>query len=74
MFDRGRETPVWGTPSLPETSKKREFDRACSCRAGTPPPKGHAVMISKGNLLRLVVSLAALASLASLGGGYFDGH
>jgi hypothetical protein len=31
-------------------------------------------MVSKGNLLRLVVSLAALASLASLGGGFFDGH
>jgi hypothetical protein len=31
-------------------------------------------MINKGSLLRLVVSLAALASLASLAGGYFDGH
>jgi hypothetical protein len=30
-------------------------------------------MITKGTLLRLVVSLTALASLASLGGGYFDG-
>jgi hypothetical protein len=30
-------------------------------------------MISKGTLLRLVVALAALASLASLGGGLFDG-
>jgi hypothetical protein len=37
-------------------------------------PKGFAAMISKGNLLRLVVSLTAFASLASLGGGYFDGH
>ena len=31
-------------------------------------------MINKGNLLRLVVSLTAFASLASLGGGFFDGH
>ena len=31
-------------------------------------------MISKGTLLRLFVSLAALASLASLAGGFFDGH
>jgi hypothetical protein len=31
-------------------------------------------MINKGTLLRLVVSFAALASLASLAGGYFDGH
>lgn len=31
-------------------------------------------MVSKGNLLRLVVSLSVLASLASLGGGLFDGH
>jgi hypothetical protein len=31
-------------------------------------------MVSKGTLLRLVVSLAALASLASLAGGMFDGH
>ncbi len=31
-------------------------------------------MITKGTLLRLIVSLAALASLAALGGGYFDGH
>lgn len=30
-------------------------------------------MVNKSNLLRLVVSLAALASLASLGGGFFDG-
>jgi len=30
-------------------------------------------MVSKSTLLRLVVSLAALASLASLGGGFFDG-
>ena len=42
---------------------------------GQTLPKGTAVMINKGTLLRLVVSLAALASLASLaGGGYFDGH
>ena len=31
-------------------------------------------MINKGSLLRLVVSLAALASLASLAGGMFEGH
>jgi hypothetical protein len=31
-------------------------------------------MINKGSLLRLVVSLAAFASLASLAGGFFDGH
>ncbi len=31
-------------------------------------------MVSKGNLLRLVVALASFASLASLGGGFFDGH
>jgi hypothetical protein len=31
-------------------------------------------MLNKGNLLRLVVSFAAFASLASLGGGFFDGH
>lgn len=31
-------------------------------------------MINKGNLLRLVVALTAFASLASLGGGFFDGH
>jgi hypothetical protein len=31
-------------------------------------------MITKGNLLRLVVSLTAFAGLASLGGGFFDGH
>lgn len=31
-------------------------------------------MVNKGTLLRLVVSLAALASFASLAGGYFDGH
>lgn len=30
-------------------------------------------MVSKSSLLRLVVSLAALASLASFGGGFFDG-
>jgi hypothetical protein len=30
-------------------------------------------MVTKSNLFRLVVSLAALASLASLGGGFFDG-
>jgi hypothetical protein len=30
-------------------------------------------MVSKSTLIRLAVSLAALASLASLGGGYFDG-
>ena len=40
---------------------------------GHTTPERTAVMISKGTLLRLVVSLAALASLASLGGGYFDG-
>ena len=37
-------------------------------------PKGLAAMFTKGNLLRLVVSLTAFASLASLGGGFFDGH
>ena len=31
-------------------------------------------MISKGNFLRFIVALTAFASLASLGGGYFDGH
>jgi hypothetical protein len=31
-------------------------------------------MISKGALFRLIVSLAAFASLASLAGGLFDGH
>lgn len=31
-------------------------------------------MVSKGTLLRLVVSLAALVSLASVAGGFFDGH
>ena len=31
-------------------------------------------MITKGTLLRLVVSLSAFASLASLAGGLFDGH
>jgi hypothetical protein len=31
-------------------------------------------MVTKGTLLRLVVSLAALASLASVAGGFFDGH
>ena len=31
-------------------------------------------MITKGTLLRLIVSLAAFASLASLAGGYFEGH
>jgi hypothetical protein len=31
-------------------------------------------MVSKGTLLRLMVSLAALASLASVAGGWFDGH
>jgi hypothetical protein len=31
-------------------------------------------MVSKGTLLRLIVSLSAFASLASLAGGYFDGH
>jgi hypothetical protein len=31
-------------------------------------------MPSKGSLLRLVVSLAALASFASIAGGMFDGH
>jgi hypothetical protein len=31
-------------------------------------------MITKGSLLRLIVSLTAFASLASLGGGFFDGH
>jgi hypothetical protein len=31
-------------------------------------------MVSKGTLLRLVVSLAILASFASLAGGYYDGH
>ena len=32
------------------------------------------LMISKGTLLRLVVSFSAFASLASLAGGFFDGH
>jgi hypothetical protein len=31
-------------------------------------------MITKATLLRLVVSLSAFASLASLAGGLFDGH
>jgi hypothetical protein len=31
-------------------------------------------MASKGNLLRFIVSLAAIASLASLAGGMFEGH
>lgn len=31
-------------------------------------------MVNKGTLLRLVVSLAIFASLASLAGGMFDGH
>jgi hypothetical protein len=31
-------------------------------------------MITKGTLLRLIVSLAAFASLASVAGGFFDGH
>jgi hypothetical protein len=31
-------------------------------------------MVSKGTLLRLAVSLAALASFASLVGGAFEGH
>jgi len=31
-------------------------------------------MINKGTLLRLIVSLTAFASLASLAGGLFDGH
>jgi hypothetical protein len=30
-------------------------------------------MIGKGTLLRLIVSVAALASLASVAGGWFDG-
>jgi hypothetical protein len=30
-------------------------------------------MVTKGNLLRLVVALAAFASLASLGGAFLDG-
>ncbi len=31
-------------------------------------------MVKKGIILRFIVSLAALASLASLAGGMFDGH
>jgi len=31
-------------------------------------------MVSKGTVLRLAVSLAAFASLASLAGAWFDGH
>jgi hypothetical protein len=31
-------------------------------------------MVNKGTLLRLVVSLAAFASLASLAGGMFEGN
>ena len=31
-------------------------------------------MINKGTLLRLVVAVSAFASLASLAGGFFDGH
>ena len=31
-------------------------------------------MINKGTLLRLVVAVSAFASVASLAGGYFDGH
>lgn len=31
-------------------------------------------MLTKGTLLRLVVSVSAFASLASVAGGYFDGH
>ena len=31
-------------------------------------------MVSKGTLLRLVVSLATLASFATVCGGMFDGH
>jgi len=31
-------------------------------RERIPPPKGHAVMITKGTLLRLVVSLTAAAT------------
>ncbi len=31
-------------------------------------------MLNKGTLLRLVVSLAAFASLAIVAGGVFDGH
>jgi len=31
-------------------------------------------MINKGTLARLFVSVAAFASLASLAGGFFDGH
>jgi hypothetical protein len=30
-------------------------------------------MIGNGTLLRLIVSVAALASLASVAGGWFDG-
>ncbi len=31
-------------------------------------------MVNKGTLLRFIVSLAALASLASLAGGMFEGN
>jgi hypothetical protein len=41
---------------------------------GRNPPERICGMVSKGTLLRLIVSFAAFASIASLGGGYFDGH
>ena len=73
-LDRGRRSPRSGDDRLPGNDQKGRSPNGLAARPrALPPPKGPAVMITKGTLLRLVVSLTALASLASLGGGYFDG-
>ena len=57
----------------PENVEKEGAQPGSQATRGHTTPERTAVMVSKSNLLRLVVSLAALASLASLGGGFFDG-
>ena len=56
------------------TDKSGSTEHTRGAIAGVSLPERICGMISKGNLLRLVVSLTAFASLASLGGGFFDGH
>ena len=69
------ETPVRGkTAAARIAENSEEQQQARGTRCGRHPPERNCGMVSKGTLLRLVVSLAAFASLASLAGGYFDGH
>ena len=66
--------PIGGRHRAADRRQMREHEPARGRDRGRNSPRKDLRHDHQGHLLRLVVSLSAFASLASLAGGFFDGH